>query len=132
VDDPMNARSGCGRLLEHPDAAGSAGTWRFARWWHRAMVPEDAYGCPPERGRPHHQAKVNAQADVRERVDLPRRLDGFSWEESPPVASSCLRSFQMVSSFARGAVRESLEAVRVAVWRRGGWRLIATGKMISS
>jgi len=48
------------------------------------------------------------------------------------VASSCLRSFQMVSSFARGAVCESLEAVRVAVWRRGGWRLIATGKVISS
>jgi hypothetical protein len=30
------------------------------------------------------------------------------------VASSCLRSFQVVSGFARGAWRESLEAVRVA------------------
>ena len=30
------------------------------------------------------------------------------------MASSCLRSFQVVSGFARGAGRESLEAVRVA------------------
>jgi hypothetical protein len=58
--------------------------------------------------------KTSARADVRERVDLPRRLDDFSRKKSPAVASSCLRSFQVVRSFARGAERESLEAVRVA------------------
>jgi hypothetical protein len=80
----------------------------------------------------HHEVEVSAQAGVRERAGPRRPLDDFSREESPAVAPSCLRSIQVVSSFARGAVRESLEAVRVAVWRRGRWRLIATEKMISS
>jgi hypothetical protein len=35
-------------------------------------------------------------------------------EESPAAASGCLRSFQVVIGFAKGAERESVEAVRVA------------------
>jgi hypothetical protein len=65
-------------------------------------------------GQRRHEVEVSAQADVRETADLRRRLADFSWEESAAVASSCQRSFQVVSSFARGAERESLEAVRVA------------------
>jgi hypothetical protein len=58
--------------------------------------------------------EITAQADVRELADLRRRLDDCSPTESPAVASSCLRSFQVVIRLAKGAERESLEAVRVA------------------
>lgn len=58
--------------------------------------------------------EISAQAHVRKRDGLRRRLDDFSREEWPAVASSCLRSFRVVSSFASRARRESLEAVRVA------------------
>ena len=65
------------------------------------------------------------QADMHHLAYLRLRLDAFSREESPAVASSCLRSFQVVSGFARAAWRESLEAVRVAdVGAAGG----ATGR----
>ena len=72
VDEPMNARSGCGRWLEHPDVAGSAGTWRFAGWCHRATVPEDA-AVSAEPGLETDGAatpgwRVSGQADVRERA----------------------------------------------------------------
>jgi len=65
-------------------------------------------------GQRRHLARISAQADVRERAGLRRRLDDFSRKELPAVAWSCLRSFKVMSSFARGAERESLEAVRVA------------------
>ncbi len=56
----------------------------------------------------------SARGHIGAGAELRRRLDDLSWKESPAVASSCLRSFQVVSNFASGAVRESLEAVRVA------------------
>jgi hypothetical protein len=47
-------------------------------------------------------------------LGLQWRPDECSWEESPAVASNCLRSSQVVRGFAMGAEHESLEAVRVA------------------
>lgn len=84
---------------------------------HRATVPGDTSRCPLSASSVDSgggQVEVSAQADVRERVEPLWRPDDCSWKESPAVASSCLRSFLVESSFAKGAGRESVEAVRVA------------------
>jgi len=111
----MNARSGCGRCLEHPDAASSAGTWRFARWFTERRFPKTC-AVSAEReldGQRRRQMEVSALADCASALLLRWRPDDCSQEESPAVASSCLRSFQMMSSFGECAGRSR--------WKRSAW-----------
>lgn len=97
VDEPMYARSRCGRWLEHPDVAGSAGTWRFARWSTPSDGSRQTYALPAEsgsNGQRRHQVETSARADMRERADRLRGLQGLHLDE---VACSGLKLPTVVS-----------------------------------